>query len=776
MGLRTNRLNRNDDDSRRLRFCKHIAAALLCCGCMGARAAIHIDVTTTADEFGSGTGCSFREALYAVAHATAFGGCALGNSLFGNSITLPAGIYTINRAINGNAESGGAFYVSVPVFIGGAGAGKTILDGGSLDRVMDIEPAAIGASVSVYSLSIRNGLPPLNGFRSGYGAGVYAGFSGSLSLYQVVISDSGDESPLASALFVTWAAANLASTTIMRNHATGVFLFATAASEFDNVTISGNLSYSLNGGLELTSTNGVLTLNNTTIAYNTGDAMNQFPGKNAGGLYVDSSTVNVRNSIIARNSIGTREAGADCHGAITSQGYNLIEDTGNCNIGGSTLGNLSGVDPLLAPLFDYGAAIPTHLLLPNSPALDAGNPTAAGSGGSACLSGDARGSARGVTRCDIGAYEYRADFVVNSTADAGDTNPGDGVCASTLPSGACTLRAASEEAGADSAFRTIRVPAGHYVLTDPAQGLGFSSTHAITVLGDGADRSVIEQTQNGVVASVQQAAVSLHGLRLSGAPGAVIAGSAALLLDAVHVSGNSVLPAILLSECCASDLLIVNSTVDHNVANVSFGGGGLYVGAGSSATILNSTFFHNSTTHDGGAIYNHGGTVSMAFTTIAGNSALASTAGDIGGGGIARGGSGSFFIRNSIIAGNFDASGQAADCAGIIQVTGWTLLRDGSGCTVGGIAAELLGGIDPLLSSLALQFGHVPTLGLAAGSLAHGVITDPKDCIDGSGIQTLTDQRGMARPRAGYGTSGASICDLGAFQGVSDVIFADGLG
>jgi CSLREA domain-containing protein len=39
-------------------------------------------------------------------------------------------------------------------------------------------------------------------------------------------------------------------------------------------------------------------------------------------------------------------------------------------------------------------------------------------------------------------------FTVNSTGDASDANPGDGVCETSTP-GECTLRAAIEEANAD---------------------------------------------------------------------------------------------------------------------------------------------------------------------------------------------------------------------------------------------------------------------------------------------------------------------------------------
>src|SRR5437868_2244051 len=109
----------------------------------------------------------------------------------------------------------------------------------------------------------------------------------------------------------------------------------------------------------------------------------------------------IRNSLIARN-VAISVANATDHnegaGSLTlnSLDYNLIEDISGCTITGVTTHNLSGIDPLLLPLSDYGSGIPTHALLPESPARSAGNPALPGSGGNACPSSDARGQNRGL--------------------------------------------------------------------------------------------------------------------------------------------------------------------------------------------------------------------------------------------------------------------------------------------------------------------------------------------------------------------------------------------
>jgi CSLREA domain-containing protein len=63
---------------------------------------------------------------------------------------------------------------------------------------------------------------------------------------------------------------------------------------------------------------------------------------------------------------------------------------------------------------------------------------------------------------------WAASFTVNSTADAVDAKPGDGICATAT--GTCTLRAAIQEANALTGADTVIVPAGTYILTIPGRG------------------------------------------------------------------------------------------------------------------------------------------------------------------------------------------------------------------------------------------------------------------------------------------------------------------
>ena len=66
-------------------------------------------------------------------------------------------------------------------------------------------------------------------------------------------------------------------------------------------------------------------------------------------------------------------------GVVVSDGYNLTNDAGvlntNGGIGGfNAPGDQINTDPVLGPLQDNGGPTSTHALLPNSPAINAGDP------------------------------------------------------------------------------------------------------------------------------------------------------------------------------------------------------------------------------------------------------------------------------------------------------------------------------------------------------------------------------------------------------------------
>lgn len=208
-----------------------------------------------------------------------------------------------------------------------------------------------------------------------------------------------------------------------------------------NSTFSGNRAESVDS-----STGGALALNDTGSLNNvtiTDNRVQASSGANAvaGGLRGNSS-VSISNTLIAGNT--TNDDGPDCNGTITSAGYNLIGNNSGCGFSeftGDLVGDVAGgapaINPLLASLADNGGSITidgqtvtvlTHALQEGSPAIDAGDPNAPGSGGT-CESLDQPGMGRpidgdsdGGAVCDIGAVEFTGE----STGSFGGGSGGGG--------------------------------------------------------------------------------------------------------------------------------------------------------------------------------------------------------------------------------------------------------------------------------------------------------------------------------------------------------------
>lgn len=140
-----------------------------------------------------------------------------------------------------------------------------------------------------------------------------------------------------------------------------------------------------------------MTLEHCTIA------SNRAATDGGGLLLVAGSVSKCKSTIVANNTAGG--TGPDCHGTLSSHGYNLVGDTGACSINevANPGSNVINQDPLLGPLADNGGATETHALLDGSPAIDATD----------CLDSDGNAIAedqRNILRpqsaaCDIGAFE-----------------------------------------------------------------------------------------------------------------------------------------------------------------------------------------------------------------------------------------------------------------------------------------------------------------------------------------------------------------------------------
>ncbi|MBK7894131.1 MAG: CSLREA domain-containing protein [Anaerolineaceae bacterium] len=244
-----------------------------------------------------------------------------------------------------------------------------------------------------------------------------------------------------------------------------------------------------------------------------------------------------------------------------------------------------------------------------------------------------------------------ATFVVNSTVDAVDANPGDGVC-ETAVAGQCTLRAAVMEANASSGLDTINLSANTYNLTilgaeedlgetgdlDITDDLFLNGDSAVTTIlnGSGNDRvfhitstgsihvsisnltiqngvfdessNVAEPNGGGIYIPHQGATVFItdtvflnnraFGSSLSGSGGAIYnSGSLQISSTEVFTNGSPGGHGLFNS----GDLSVKNSTFGFNSIEFAGPGGTIY---NTGKLTVNGTSFHNNYSYAGGGVHN----------------------------------------------------------------------------------------------------------------------------------------------------------------------------
>jgi len=733
-------------------------------------------------------------------------------------IILFAGTYTLSiPGANDTLAATGDLNLNDTVDIIGHLASDTIIDGGGLDRIFQVNTNATISDVTIQhgAGSFGGGLwvmvnkslvlqrsavidnttgAVIDDNHSGGGIGN----NGTTTLTDCVISGNnagGHGGGIFSNGFMTISGSeisnNTASTTSGGISSSNTGVNATVALAITNSTVSGNSAPVGGGvvnGVAFSLAPGTLTLRNVTVTNNTGS-------NGAGGVVGYPGTIDAANSIIAGNHDPTGQY-PDCAGNFASQGYNLIQDPTGCTITGVTTGNLTGVTPNLGPLANNGGPTRTHALLTGSPAIDAGNPATPGTGGTACPATDQRGTQRPRgAHCDIGAVEQILPLTVDSTTDAADAHPGDGVC--DIGNGTCTLRAAVQEANALPGADTIILPAGTYMLSIPGQNETNAATgdlnlnDPVSILGHAAGDTIIDGggldrvlqvntaatisdvtvqhgtaffaggvwTTNTGVLTLQRSVIRNNATDVGTSDpnhsgGGIGNNGTTTLIDSV-VTGNS---AGAYGGGIFSNMVmaITGSEISSNSAGLAAGGAvSLGVGFGSpSMAITNSTISGNSAPQGGGllnVVYlsSPPATVTLRSVTVTDNTG---TQGDGGIGSTP----GTIDAANSVIAGNHDPTGQAPDCSGNFTSQGYNLIQDTTGCTITGVTTGNLTGAAPNLGPLANNGGPTRTHALLANSQA---INAGNPAAPGSGGNAcpVTDERGTSRPQFGR-------CDVGAYE------------
>ncbi|MEP7212748.1 MAG: carboxypeptidase-like regulatory domain-containing protein [Acidobacteriota bacterium] len=148
---------------------------------------------------------------------------------------------------------------------------------------------------------------------------------------------------------------------------------STGTFNFTNSTISGNIASANGGGyaFEQPVAAAVMTtnFNFSTIANNRANNDNMGT-ESGGGIIRASGTINLKNSIVADNTVGTGGSGPDLSGTFNSQDYNHIEDVTGATITGVIANNVTGVDPQLGALGNNGGNTPTQVPASGSPVVN----------------------------------------------------------------------------------------------------------------------------------------------------------------------------------------------------------------------------------------------------------------------------------------------------------------------------------------------------------------------------------------------------------------------
>ena len=339
---------------------------------------VPFNVTKTADTAdGSCTpqDCSLREAIIASNATTDF-----------DVIEVPAGVYVLAIAGTGEqASATGDLDILNGVVIHGAGARRTIIDGGGIDRVLHVPYTGTSTLFHVWveNVTITGGVSPtepgggiahlqptatfhllrstVRGNRANQGGGIENGFPFETTMIIDRSTISGNRAPDGQGGGIQ----NVGTLTII------------------NSTISGNRTRHGGG---LMNHQGSTTIEYSTIAFNTGSNY-------GGGIYLNSADVTIQGSIIAKN-IAEFASGRNCSGAAISHGHNL-ENGHTCAM---ELSSDLHAGPRLDTLGFYGGPTKTHRLLAGSPAID--------NGGDIFPPTDQRGVARPRNFVpDIGSYE-----------------------------------------------------------------------------------------------------------------------------------------------------------------------------------------------------------------------------------------------------------------------------------------------------------------------------------------------------------------------------------
>ncbi len=332
-----------------------------------------------------------------------------------------------------------------------------------------------------------------------------------------------------------------------------------------NCTFVGNASAGGGGAID---TRGTFTLQNCTIVENISAA-------SGGGVQSGAGTLTLRNTICTNNIAPI-----------------------NPNISGTFSGtnNITSGNPLVSALGSFGGTEQTMVLLPGSPALNAGTTTG-------LPATDARGFSRNQGGApDIGATEMQYRTVSLTTDNT------------SLPTAGMLRRAVNEAntSGGDVITFSLTLPAtislgsADIEVTKPLTIQGAALSSDITIQSAASDSRLLRNSTSNALRLV---GLTLKNGNAGGASGGGVFNNGALSID--------------------------NCAFENNVSNIGTDGGGAIAstGTGNALTVSNSTFSSNRAFDKGGAIFAQSSdSVRVSTSTFVSNQTTSGTGG--GGGAI----------------------------------------------------------------------------------------------------------------------------------------------
>ncbi len=279
--------------------------------------------------------------------------------------------------------------------------------------------------------------------------------------------------------------------------------------------------------------------------------------------------------------------------------------------------------------------------------------------------------------CLFAASVQAATFTVNSTVDAVDAFPGDGVCATA--GGVCTLRAAIQEANALAGADVITVPAGTYSFAiaganeDAAATGDLDITADLTINGAGATTTIIDGNGLDRIFDILGGTVTINDLTVRNGDGGSNGGGGIAVCDRTFAAQPT--------------LHLNNSIVEANITGGR--GGGIAVCENGHLVLNDSVVRNNIATSDGGGIEQH---ISPSTVTIT-NSTISGNRSNLAGGGVSS--FSDLTITNSTISGNFGqgSSGGILHTSGTFTLTNSTVSGNRSEGGGGGLDLAASGGI-----------------------------------------------------------------------------------